>query len=87
MNNEGYQPAREPGEIVPLKALLAPKVFSPEFAAPGEPGNELKGFKLIDCRAGMGAAPYEDWRVEAIGGPHDGETHDVYVFKPGHVPK
>ena len=67
MNNEGYQPAREPGEIVPLKALVEPKVFSPAFEAANKPAKELQGFRLVWCSAGMGDRPYQILHVSEMG--------------------
>jgi hypothetical protein len=84
---EGYRPARNEGDIVPLAALFDAAGHCPDLAAASRPHPELKGFRLMCIRHGMGERPIECWRVETVGGPHDGQAGLAYVFKPGHEPQ
>lgn len=80
---EPREPARQIGDIVPLRALMAPTTFSPELYAARYPADDLQGFRLIRFKAFCGERDHEYWIVETVGGEYDGQQSGAYVYTPG----
>jgi hypothetical protein len=72
------QPTRKEGDILPRAALLRqPGSYADHYWL------EFTNIRLRSFQHFCPDSSYEEWDVEVVDGPREGQLFKAYVFKPG----